>query len=127
MAHGGRSGADELLAAELAAGKTVREAATAAGVSERTAHRRLESATFRARVAELHSALVRTAAGRLVAGMSEAADVLRAGLTHDDPHVRHKSATKLIELGVKVTELAELERRIAELEQRIPDREGANP
>jgi hypothetical protein len=117
MARGGRAGADERLAAELAAGKTVREAATSAGVSERTAFRRLVDAAFKARVAELRSEMVRTAAGRLVDGMTEAAGVLRAGLTDPDANIRHKSAVKLIELGVKVTELAELERRVEELEQ----------
>ena len=121
MTHNGRRSADEKLAADLAAGKTVREAAVTAGVSERTAFRRLEDAVFKARVAELRSEMVRTAAGRLADGMTEAAGVLRAGLIHADPHIRHKSAVKLIELAVKVTELAELERRVEELEQRLLD------
>ena len=93
------------------------------GVSERTAFRRLEDAAFKARVAELRSAMVRTAAGRLVDGMTEAAGVLRAGLTDPDANIRHKSAVKLIELGVKVTELAELEQRVEELEQLIRQKE----
>jgi hypothetical protein len=117
MAGSGRAGANERLAAELAAGKTVRDAAASAGVAERTAFRRLEDTAFKAHVSELRSEMVRTAAGRLVAGMTEAAGVLRAGLTDADPHIRHKSAVKLIELGVKVTELAELERRVEELER----------
>lgn len=41
VAGRGRHSADDALAAELAAGKTVRDAATAAGVAERTAFRRL--------------------------------------------------------------------------------------
>lgn len=123
MSHNGRRTADEKLAAELAAGKSVREAATSAGVSERTAFRRLGDAAFKARVAELRSEMVRTAAGRLVDGMTEAAGVLRAGLTDPDANIRHKSAVKLIELGVKVTELAELEQRVEELEQMIRQKE----
>ncbi|QJW97265.1 hypothetical protein [Frigoriglobus tundricola] len=125
MTHSGRRSADESLAAELAAGKTIREAAITAGVSERTAFRRLEDAAFKARIAELRSEMVRTAAGRLVEGMTEAASVLRAGLTDADANVRHKSAVKLIELGVKVTELAELERRVEELERYLS--EGSKP
>lgn len=116
VAHGGRHNADEKLATELAAGKTVREAAAAAGVAERTAFRRLEDAAFKARVSALRSAMVTSAAGRLVDGMTEAAGVLRAGLTDEDANVRHKSAVKLIELGVKVAELAELEERVNQLE-----------
>jgi hypothetical protein len=121
VAHRGRQSADEKLAAELAAGKTILEAATAAGVSARTAHRRLEDPKFKAHVAELRADIVRAAAGRLVDGMTEAAGVLRAGLTDADVHVRHKSAVKLIELAVKVAELAELERRVEELEQRFTE------
>jgi hypothetical protein len=62
------------------------------------------------------------AAGRLADGMTEAAGVLRAGLTDPDANIRHKSAVKLIELGVKVMELAELELRVEELEQMFSQR-----
>jgi len=58
VAHRGRQNADDLLAAELAAGKTVRDAATAAGVAERTAHRRRTDADFKARIIGLRAALV---------------------------------------------------------------------
>jgi hypothetical protein len=117
---------DERLAAELAAGKTVRQAASAAEVSERTAHRRLENPAFRERVAELRAAMIRAAAGQLVGGMTEAVGVLRAGLTHDNAHVQHKSAVKLIELGVKITELSELEERMNRLEEDLKQR-GEKP
>lgn len=126
MARGGRSGADERLAAELAAGKTVHDAATAAGIADRTAFRRLADHTFKARVAELRSAMVATATGRLVDGMTEAATVLRSLLDSTDEHVRHKAAVKLIELGLKVTELAELEARVNRLEK-TPDAEHLLP
>ena len=54
MAGGGRTGAalDERLAAELAAGRTIKDAATAASVSERTAHRRVADPAFQDRVTE---------------------------------------------------------------------------
>ncbi|QJW98513.1 hypothetical protein [Frigoriglobus tundricola] len=51
--------------------------------------------------------------------MSEAAAVLRAGLTEPHVNVRHKSAVKLIDLGLKVAELYELERRLEELVARF--------
>lgn len=121
VADGGRQNADERLAAELASGKTVREAATVTGVSERTAFRRLDDPKFKARVAELRSETVRTAAGRLVDGMTEAANVLRSLLADPDPNIRHKSAVKLIELAVKVGEVAELERRLREVEQLVSE------
>ena len=114
--HRGRANADDIIAAALAAGRTHQDAATAAGVSAKTVFRRAADPAFKARVAELRSALVRSAAGRLADGMAEAAGVLRALLGNDDPHIRHKAAVKVIELGVKVADLAELEARIGELE-----------
>ncbi|MGC4051924.1 MAG: hypothetical protein QM757_21490 [Paludibaculum sp.] len=117
MAARGRISADDALAAALAAGQTVIAAASTAGVSERTAFRRLDDPAFRARVAELRAGMVSTAAGRLADGMGQAADVLRALLAHKDPHVRHRAAAKLLEVGLKVVELAELEQRVAELER----------
>jgi hypothetical protein len=122
VTHTGRHNADENLAAELASGKTIRDAATAAGVSERTAHRRLEDPKFKARVRHLRSEILDTAAGRLIDGMTQATDVLRVLLTHYDADVRHKAAVKLLELAMKAvqaTELAELRDTLEELEERI--------
>jgi hypothetical protein len=123
VAHRGRRNADETLAAELAAGKTVRDAAMAAGVAERTAFRRLEDAAFKARVTELRGQMVTRASGRLADGMTAAADVLRQLLTSKTEGIRLRAADRLIELGLKVTELAELQQRVEELERRL---EGAN-
>src|SRR5262245_42645707 len=64
----GRSDADEALALALAGGQTIREAAAQVGVSERTAHRRLDDPKFRARVVELRSLVVMRAAGLLADG-----------------------------------------------------------
>lgn len=125
MADGGRRNADELLAAALAAGRTVRDAAGAAGVSERTAYRRLSDPVFTQHVAALRDEMVRAAAGRLADGMAAAADILRALLADADPHIRHKAAVKLIELGVKVAELADIQRRVEDLERRAA--EGDRP
>ena len=121
VAHRGRQPADDTLAAELAAGKTVRDAAAASGVSERTAFRRLDDPAFAATVNRLRSQMVRSAAGRLADGMTEAAGVLRSLLADPDAHIRHKAAVKLLELGLKVGEAAELERRLADLEHAVTD------
>ena len=121
MAHSGRDSANDRLAAELAAGRTVREAATAARVAERTAHRRQADTAFREKVADLRARMVSAAAGRLADGMTGAANVLREQLGSTDEHLRHRSAVKLIELGLKVAELTELERRVSELEALAED------
>ena len=127
MAHRGRANADDRLAAELAAGKTVRDAATAAGIAERTAFRRLTDPAFKTRVREARSGMLRTAAGRLADGMTEAAGVLRSLLTHANAHIRHKAAVKIIELCVKVTELSELEEQVDELSARLNEIEAQPP
>jgi hypothetical protein len=67
--------------------------------------------------------MIRAAAGRLASGMGQAADVLLVLLGDPDPHVRHKSAVKLLDLGVRVSELADLARRVDDLERLAGDRE----
>jgi HEAT repeat protein len=116
--NGSWSGADQTLAAALAAGQTVTAAAAAAAMSEQTAYRRLSEPAFRQHVDALRSALLSTAAGRLADGMLPAVDVLRALLASRKEDVRLRAAVKVIELGLKVAELADLEHRVAELERR---------
>jgi hypothetical protein len=117
VAHRGRQSADEALALAVAAGSTLRDAAGAAGVSERTATRRWADPAFRRRVAELRSDMAGRAAGRLAAAMSEAADTLRGLLAARSDSVRLAAARALMELGVKLGESVELERRVAALEE----------
>jgi hypothetical protein len=81
MAHGGRTIADDALAAALAEGKTVRDAVVAAGVSERTAYRRLGDPAFRQKVSEIRARMLERAAGVMADGM-------RVG----NPEIRRKSA-----------------------------------
>jgi HEAT repeat protein len=88
-------------------------------MSERTAFRRLESPEFKARVADLRAGMIEQAAGRLADGMTAAADVLLKLLTHRSADVRHKAAVKLLELGVRTNETADLGRRLADLEAEL--------
>lgn len=115
--HKGRANADEALALGVAAGKTVRDAAAEAGVSESTAHRRLTDPVFAARVQEIRDGLVSAAAGRLAGGMAAAADVLVALLQSQDENVKLRAASQLLAGGVKVVEVAELQRRLEALER----------
>src|SRR5438105_2071953 len=71
---GPRRDRDLDLAAELAAGKTVAEAAAAAGVSERTAYRRKNEPDFQAKVRRLRDELLDRVAAKLGQRMSRAAD-----------------------------------------------------
>ena len=118
MSHRGRHSADEVLAAALAAGRTVRDAAAEAKVSEKTAYRRNKDPEFRRRVAELRSQMVGEAAGVLADSMKYAAAALRLMVTSTDLNLRHRAARSILEFGIKVAELADLERRVRELEER---------
>jgi hypothetical protein len=116
MADNGRRKRDDALAVALAAGQTLRDAAAAAGIGERTATRRWADPDFRRRVAELRADMVSRATGRMGDGMAEAADVLRALLKADSQSVRLGACRAMLELGVKLRDSVELEQRIAALE-----------
>ena len=116
MAHRGRQNADEALALALATGETLRLAADAAGIGERTATRRWADPAFRRRVSELRGDMTGRALGRLADGMSEAADVLRQLLAAESEAVRLRAAVELLQLGVKLREATELEERLLALE-----------
>ncbi|HEY1378985.1 MAG TPA: hypothetical protein VGF55_19445 [Gemmataceae bacterium] len=119
MAHRGRRTADDALAVALAAGRTVRDAATAAGVGERTATRRTADPAFQRRVVALRGEMVKAALGRMTDGMTEAADTLRALLHATSESVRLGAARALVELACKLRESADLAERVEVLEQRI--------
>ncbi|MCE9567791.1 MAG: hypothetical protein K8U57_37810 [Planctomycetes bacterium] len=119
----GRSAADESLAAALAAGKTVADAATVAGVSETTVYRRLREPLFRARVSELRGEMTSRAAGQLADGLADATAVLRSLLTSADEDVRFKTASKIIELSLRVREAVEIEDRLRTVEDALAAKE----
>jgi hypothetical protein len=109
--------ADEKLIAELAAGKSIREAAEAAGIAERTAHRRLADAGFKVRIMEARASAVASATAQLLSGMGKASSVLNLLLANSDPNIQHRAAVKLIELSVKLNTITEMERRLEQLER----------
>jgi len=125
MAGSGRRNADEVLALELAAGKTLRDAALAAGIAERTATRRWADPEFRRLVSRHRGEMVGRAVGELADGMTDAAKTLRELLACESPAVRLGAARSLIEIGVKSREAHELEERIRVLEDQTSKPEEA--
>jgi hypothetical protein len=123
VAHRGRQNADEALALALATGQTLRAAAGAVGVAERTATRRWADPAFRRRVAQLRGELVGLALGKLADGMADAAARLRQLLDAQSEAVRLGACRALLELGVKLRESVELEERLQALEERA-NRDG---
>jgi hypothetical protein len=116
-----RRAADEPLALALARGLSVQAAAAEAGVSERTAHRRLSERAFCERVEEVRRLLVDGAVRNLSARTSAASDRL-AELTHSNNEAVSLGACKaVLDLGFRahgqravVERLDELERRLAQ-------------
>jgi hypothetical protein len=119
MAENGRQKGDAALVLALASGQTARDAAHLAGVGERTVTRRLADQEFRREVEALRADLIRQAAGRLVEGMTQAADTLRSLLGADSATVRLGAARTILELAPRLHEAAGLEERLRALEERL--------
>jgi hypothetical protein len=119
MAARGRKNVDDLLLIAWAGGATIRQAAERAGVSERTAARRLAEADFRRRAAQLRADLVDRALGKLTDGLTAAADTLRALLTAQAETVRLGAARSLIELAARLRETTALADKLALLESTL--------
>jgi len=122
-------GADRALLQALACGATVEHAARKAGVSERTAYRRLDDPAFRAQLDQLRADMVERTAGLLTgAGMGSVKTLV--DLQNDvavPPGVRRRSARDVLEMGLKFREIAELEQRLAAIEQRLSGADGQAP
>jgi hypothetical protein len=125
--------ADEKILAALLEGKNVRETAEAVEMNERSVRRRLTNDAFMERLMEARSGMLAAAASRLMAGLTPATNVLHELLGHKDPDVKHRAAVKVIELAVKVSDLAELQRRMEFVERfvtqylsHVPETSGDN-
>src|SRR5262245_48698991 len=107
---------EEPLIQALACGATVEAAARKCQLHERTVYRRLEDPAFRARVQEARAGMLTAAAGMLTAAAGESVRTLLALQKESVPAaVRLGAARAVIELGIKVREMVELEARIAAL------------
>lgn len=93
------AGTEVALVAALAAGSTVRAAAKAAGISERTAYRRLTEAAVRREVSMLRSAALEEAACALATASRKAAQAVIDLLDHPDPKVRLQAARQAVSMA----------------------------
>ena len=119
---------DDALVLALACGLSAEQAAKQAGVSPATAHRRLRDAGFQARVADLRADMLARAAAMLTAAAVESvrtlADLLKPA---HGPATRLTAARSILEHGVKLRSLVEVEERLRSLEDRVeqsPDAKG---
>jgi hypothetical protein len=119
-AHRGRKNADDQLLQLLACGATVEQAAQQAGVSARTAHRRLKDPSFQQRLQAARSDMVQRTSGMLTAAAMEAVKTLLT-LQHAEipAAVRLGAARAVLELGLKLREVSNLTERIEALEAQM--------
>ncbi len=120
MPQNGKRRADEKLLLTLACGATVENAARAAGLSTATVYRRLAEPDFRQRLQQLRTDMVSRAAATLTAAGTEAVKTLLALQQASIPAaVRLGAARSILELGIKLREVADLEERLAALELQV--------
>jgi hypothetical protein len=121
MARGIRKQAEETLLQALVCGATVDTAARKAGVSERTAYRRLQDPKFRQRLDGLRLEMIqRTAAMLTGAGMVSVKTLV--DLQQDvavTAAVRRRAARDVLEMGLKLRDHADVEARLAAVETRL--------
>ena len=112
--------AEDKLLLTLACGATVDSAARECGLSPRTVYRRLQEPAFRRRLQALRADMVQRTSGALTAASGEAVrtllELLKAGVA---ANTRLGAARAVLESGVKLRELAELEERMAALEEQV--------
>lgn len=119
MAGRSRHDADSALAAALARGEKVEDAAKQAGISARTAFRRLQDHDFARLVAEARTQMVRRVGGRLADAGDRAVTTL-VGLLDDDK-AKLGAAKAIIEFMFKSSELVELQAQFEELRRRVAE------
>ena len=105
----------ELLAVQVACGKSIRDAAEEIGCSERQAYRLSSTPEFNRRVAEIRTAALDAATGLISDATSLAVRKLVALL--DDPHVALGAAKAILSNVGPLSELGELRKRLDALER----------
>jgi hypothetical protein len=111
---------DDSLILALACGATAEAAAAKAGVSRRTVFRRLSDDDFRRRLRGARQEMVERASGMLTAASMEACRTLLSLMEGQSPHSARLGAAKaILELGVRLRDLTEIEARLAALEGEV--------
>lgn len=116
----GKATADEALLVALACGATVAKASAETGISVRTVRRRLADPVFQTRLRQVRGEFLERAGGALVAASVRAVSTLLAlQETDQPPAVRLGAARAVLELGLKIREIADIEVRMRELEEAV--------
>jgi len=124
--HPGRHAADELLAAAIACGVRIEQAAEKAGLSESTARRRTREDSFRQRVAELRREMIDRALGQASEAMLDAVIQLRLLCrTGQSEAIRLSAANSLLDRAIAIRQHVDYEERLVVLESKAIERGAA--
>lgn len=116
---GRASRSDERLLAALASGASVEDAASEAGLSQRTAYRRLADPVFRTRLSSARDEVMRDALNELTASAIRAVRTLDQLLSASNEHVQLRAARTVLEQLLRFKDAVELTERVQALEQQL--------
>jgi len=122
MSQFDHQGKRSLLLFELVAGKSVADAAQAAGISLKTAYRQLKKPAFRERLNQLRGYMLASATSRMANGMSQAVDTFFTLLNDESSSIRLRAARAIIGLGLKMRDAVDTNERLNEVERELAER-----
>ncbi len=118
--RGNQESQDEQMLLALASGASVKQAADACNLSERTIRRRLDDASFVARLRAMRSDVLDGVLGRLTFAAASAVEVLKTLMADAESEtVKLGAARAVLEHAGKLRADIEFESRLAELERRL--------
>lgn len=111
----------EAAIAALVAQPTIKGAAAACGIAEKTLHTWLNDADFARKVREAQQEISRATMGRLLSSISLAIDTLAeiAGDQEGAPGPRVTAAKAILDHSLKIYELEAVQERLEALERRL--------
>lgn len=115
---------DDLLIGALASGVSVEVAAKMAGISIRTAYRRLSDPAFARRLTEARDELMRQTLAELIDSASEAVATLRGLLKSPDDRVKLNAAKSTLDQLLRLRETLTLNERLVALERAMRARDN---
>lgn len=116
---------DERIISALLSNSTNKEAAAACGLSEKQLYRRMDSPTFKVKLAEARARLVDIAVTALEGRMAQAVDTMTEimGDKEAPPQTRLNAADAVIRNSLKLSERGEVLDRLAAIEKQMQDNE----
>jgi hypothetical protein len=117
MAGRGRHGADLHFIRAMAQGKSVKAAAAEAGLSERTAFRRLEDPEINHQIDEKRARLNEVVVDRLLTGADSACQKMNELMGARSENVQLSAARAIVDRMIRVKDRHDLEVRLREMQQ----------